>query len=209
MLVFVFSLGICSYPCYNYFLASFVCLTGRQTERQTVCPPLNSRKSLFSLFPANRILCKGQGIKDRNCITKLSLEATSSFPWNLQRPSGQLLTWQGEFLTLSYHQFSFLHRSNPSLAIVPTALISSSEDFRDIVPMTTAKTQRAMVSLQHVGLDQQSSECDMQDRQVLKGRGSRKHLEFRMLDFQVGPGVFLGEIEGIQFPESRTGVHAG
>lgn len=104
MLLFVFSLGICSYSCYNYFLTKVLSVWqgDRQKDRQYATFKL--KKSLFSLQrleadPANRTLCKGQGIKDRNYITKLSLETVSSFLQNSQRPGRQVLTWQGEFLT--------------------------------------------------------------------------------------------------------------
>ena len=133
------------------------CLSDRQTDRKTNCKLTLKLKELL-VFPWKVI---GRSSKQnslqrpwdqRNYTTKLSLEAISSFPWNWQRPSRQLPTWQEEFLTfllpiLISAQVKF------KLTTLSKALIYSSEDSSQSVVMITVMTQPATVSLQHLSLD--------------------------------------------------------
>lgn len=133
------------------------CLSDRQADRKTDCKLTLKLKEL-PVFPWKVI---GRSSKQnslqrpwdqRNCTTKLSLEAISSFPCNLQRPSRQLPTWQEEFLTfllpvLISAQVKF------KLTTLSKALIYSSEDSCHIMVMITVMTLPATVSLQHLSLD--------------------------------------------------------
>ena len=154
-LVFDFPLGIFSYLCCSCFLARV--LSVRQTDRKTDCKLTLKLKEL-PVLPWKVV---GRSSKQyslqrpwdqRNCTTKLSLEAISSFPWNLQRPSRQLPTWQDEFLTfllpiLVSAQVKF------KLTTLSKALICSSENSCHIIVMITVMTLPATVSLQHLSLD--------------------------------------------------------
>ena len=132
------------------------CLSDRQTDRKTDCKLTLKLKEL-PVFPWKVVSrsSKQNSLQrpwdQRNCTTKLSLEAISSFPWNLQRPSRQLPTWQEEFLTfllpiLISAQVKF------KLTTLSKALIYSSED-SCLIMVITVMTLPATVGLQHLSLD--------------------------------------------------------